>query len=312
MHRSLSGFLILSALASCKEPRVQKSTVTHDPASLDTASQDKLPSRDQSPLFVEAGSDIYSHTSISLVAQVKGFDNILWQQVSGPGIVTFSDRASASPLVTADKEGEYLIKIIASKGETTLSDNLHFTWDITPPSLIISPDFRAFQAFELYLSSQDADSIAWEVLSGPGEAQISHPEPTKTMFSANADGVYQLRVTAFDKAGNKTVRKTAVTWNTRDLMVQAGPDLMSSGPIEISAQASQENVTYAWTVVSGPGNLMFSDRGDGVQTTEVQSQVEGTYILRVTVTNNVGRTASDELSITFSRSAPALSLQSHP
>lgn len=90
-------------------------------------------------------------------------------------------------------------------------------------------------------------------------------------------------------------------------VVNAGPDrtvTLPASTVTITGSASDTDGTisgYAWTRVSGPNTPTFS--GASTATLTASGLVQGTYIFRLTATDNNSATASDEVTVTVNGNA---------
>ena len=57
-------------------------------------------------------------------------------------------------------------------------------------------------------------TYSWSKQSGPGNITFGTPHNKSTTISADADGVYTLRFTATDIAGNSVYAEMTLTWDT--------------------------------------------------------------------------------------------------
>lgn len=95
-------------------------------------------------------------------------------------------------------------------------------------------------------------------------------------------------------------------------VVNAGPDQsVATQPIDQDATASDDGsgiATYQWSMVSGPvgGTITFGSPTS--EDTSIQASAEGTYVLRLTVTDNIGLSSYDEAIYTIDAEAPVLYL----
>lgn len=85
---------------------------------------------------VNAGSDVKTNTSIKLEATAEnagtGITKYEWTQVSGPGVITFSDSSILNPFARANIQGEYELQLEVTDGTgllRTAKDTMSFYWD---------------------------------------------------------------------------------------------------------------------------------------------------------------------------------------
>ncbi|MGV3642106.1 MAG: PKD domain-containing protein, partial [Adhaeribacter sp.] len=107
--------------------------------------------------------------------------------------------------------------------------------------------------------------------------------------AASAGGVNRPSITAIEVIPNMLP------------LVQAGPDQQLSYPassVTLSGSASDPDgsiVSYSWTKESGPAASLSGTEGPGLSATNLQP---GTYVFRLTATDNFGDTAFDEATVT--------------
>lgn len=95
---------------------------------------------------------------------------------------------------------------------------------------------------------------------------------------------------------NNTVTVDGGLDDTTPPLVDAGPDILTNGVAVIDASSSDsQSMTYSWTKTSGPGSVTFAT-GSAEDTTAITS-MDGTYVLRLTVTDANGNSAFDELTL---------------
>lgn len=116
--------------------------------------------------------------------------------------------------------------------------------------------------------------------------------------SAVMDGkCYQYRYIIRDILGNQTIGKTAgmVGIDRTAPSVDAGTDKYTNADFSQDATASDGTsgiATYLWEKVSGPGTVTFGT--PNAEDTTVSVDVIGNYVLRLTVTDQAGNSATDE------------------
>lgn len=153
--------------------------------------------------------------------------------------------------------------------------------------------------------STDADgtivSYAWTQVSGPSISGLSGSGATRT-FTPGIAGTYVFRLDVVDDDGaisaQDTVTITASVGNAAP-NANAGADqnVPPNEVVSLSASASTDSdgsiISYVWAQVSGP-TVTLSGTGPNRQFTPTTS---GTYVFRVTVTDNNGATGQDTVTI---------------
>ena len=113
---SLAAVLTVLALSACSG----EETATPDEAS-------------NAPPSVSAAAKLDQQVTLPLQGNVS--DNTLptgrlsmeWNKISGPGPVSFADRHSADTTATFSVAGTYVLRLTATDGEFTMSDDITVT-----------------------------------------------------------------------------------------------------------------------------------------------------------------------------------------
>ena len=152
----------------------------------------------------------------------------------------------------------------------------------------------------------DVDIVryAWTRLGGPAGGTRGEETATLTLDDP-APGQHVFRLTVTDSRGNTASDDVTVMVIDGSLPVaDAGKDqevvwvwadgavLDGSGSRDVFGSLA----SYAWTQVSGPNTATFADPDD--VTASVSGLVAGTYVFRLTVTDNLGKQASDDVTVT--------------
>ena len=177
--------------------------------------------QNQAPV-VNAGTDktvgILDITTISGTVTDDGLPdppNIvtkLWTQTSGPGTATFTNPSALTTTVTFSATGVYVLRLTADDGEYEVYDEVTIT--VEPGSRNEAPVVNAGPDQEIVLPSNTSldgtvtddgmpsppahVTTTWTKQSGPGTVTFGNASLVDTTASFSVDGVYVLRLTAFD------------------------------------------------------------------------------------------------------------------
>jgi hypothetical protein len=138
---------------------------------------------------------------------------------------------------------------------------------------------------------------SWTTIS----TNVALPAGTQTLriFTSNANGGWNLN----------WWEMVMVTPTNSPPTVNAGTDQAINLPassITLTGTVSDPDgfiSTYAWTKISGPSGSTFGS-ASSISTT-VNGLVQGSYVFRLTVTDNSGSTASDDVAVTVNAASPS-------
>ncbi len=239
-----------------------------------------------------------------------------WTQVAGPNTASLTN--STLPTLTASNliQGVYTFRLTVTDnlGATGFA-NVTVTVNAAPVNSAPTANAGTDQTITLPTNSlviagsgNDSDgsisTYLWTKSSGPS-ATLTNQSTTTLTASNLVAGTYVFRLTVTDNLGatgfdNITVTVQPAAVNQSPL-VDAGPDFSLTLPTnstDIFASASDPDGTintYLWTKVSGPAATLS---GAGTTTLSVTGMVAGNYIFRLTVTDNLGATANDDVNVT--------------
>jgi hypothetical protein len=158
-------------------------------------------------------------------------------------------------------------------------------------------------------------SYSWTKVSG-GAASITSPSSASTTITGLAAGPYTFRLTVTDNSGASAIDDVNITVNSATNQIPtaiAGADqtiTLPANSVTLNGSGTDPDgiiSSYSWTKVSGGTATITSPSS---ASTTVTGLTAGPYIFRLTVTDNSGATASDDVNITVnSAPTPTFSLK---
>ena len=164
-------------------------------------------------------------------------------------------------------------------------------------------------------------SWKWTKISGPSQYSFSSPNSAQTKANGLVAGTYVFRITVTDNKGGTdyddvqvimtgtggtgggTTTPTPPTTSLTAPKAYAGAD--QSIPVSwryfpylnatTSTDANGWIKSFKWTKVSGPAPYLIATPNEGK--TKVTGLIAGTYVFRVTVTDNDGETSTDDVTV---------------
>jgi len=240
----------------------------------------------------------------------------LWTQVSGPSSATLTNAGNPTVTVSNLQQGSYVFRLTVTDDDGA-TGTATVTVTVVNPATNQAPFANAgpdrtitlpVNSIVLTGTANDLDgSIAsynWSILSGPA-ATLTNQTTNVVTVSNMIAGSYLIRLTVTDNLGATAVDNVLVTVNpavvNQTPTVNAGPNQAITLPvntINLTATANDPDgsiSTYLWEKVTGPAATLA---GTATQTLAATNLLEGVYVFRITVTDNIGATASDEVTVT--------------
>jgi len=228
-----------------------------------------------------------------------------WVKASG-GAGTIANPITASTSASGLVAGSYTFRLTVNdnKGAATSDDKIVTVLPANQLPNASAGNDQTTTALSVNLSgsaSSDPDgtiaTYAWTKISG-GSATIASPSAQNTAVTGLAVGTYVFRLTVTDNRGGTDTDDVSVLINAAP-SASAGPDRLIHGPgsafLDGAGSDSDGTIsTYAWTKVSGGTATIASPTAAD---TNVNGLVVGTYVFRLTVTDNRGATASDDVTV---------------
>jgi len=230
----------------------------------------------------------------------------LWTKVSGPSSGTIAIPSAATTTVNGLGQGTYIFQLLVTDNNGgTGADTVQVIVNPVPnssPTANAGPDQTIVlpSAVTLVGSGTDTDgtitTFAWTKVSGPAAGTITTPGAATTTVTGLSQGTYVFRLTVTDNngsTGTDTIQVIAQTVFNPPPVVDAGLDQTITLSAILSGSATDNGtiVSYKWSRVSGPTGVVFSNANSA--TCIVTKLKLGTYVFKLTATDNQGAISSD-------------------
>lgn len=244
--------------------------------------------------------------------------NYEWTKLSGPSGGNLTSPQGITTRVTALTEGEYQyqLKITDNNGLSSLA-MVNIT--VKPAPLPPVADAGSGTVINLPVNNITLDGsksfgvsapivkYEWTQTAGPGVALITNPNAVTTRAETLQEGVYSFMLKVTDGLGKSASAVVIVEVKPAPLKAPvaiAGNGFtvqlpLSSFVVDGSASYAQDNaniVQYNWTKISGPNPTTLVNANSAKAT--VVATEPGSYLFRLTVTDNRGLKSSDEILVT--------------
>jgi hypothetical protein len=285
------------------------------------------------PPIANAGSDIIitlPNNSVTLNGTAsRDTDGTIvtyaWTKTAGPSQYSIGNAGAASATASGLAAGVYVFRLqVTDDKGATASDEV----TVTVLAANLGPVSNAGSDISITLpantatlnggASSDPDGsivkYAWTKISGPATFSMSDPAGITNGLSNLVAGTYVFRLTVTDDKGATASDDVNVIVNNSNVpsnqppVASAGNDLSITLPtnsVTLNGTGSNDSdgyiTKYAWSKVSGPTQFMISSPGSAI--TIISNLVAGTYVFRLTVTDNSGATANDDITIVVNNAA---------
>jgi hypothetical protein len=246
-----------------------------------------------------------------------------WTYVSGPGAYVISNPNAVSTTVTGLVAGTYVFRLSVTDNHGALSSD-EITVNVAASTAVLLPVADAWkdetipagQATVLRGNRSIAPAgyitnYSWTKISGPAAYEMLSPDADTSWIRNMTQGIYAFRLTIKDNKGNTASDEVVITVTGSNLprapvsngiTADAGKDeTIPVGQATVlrginNSSSSGQVIKYSWEKIAGPSQFeMLTPSGE---TTWIRNMVQGSYTYKLTITDNTGATASDEVLIT--------------
>lgn len=236
-----------------------------------------------------------------------------WRQITGGNAVIVND-AIASPWVRGLQGGTYNFELTVTDDSSAIDKDTVIVLVNNPPVARAGNDVSINLPSNVVnvsgALSTDADgtiiSYAWRKISGPTGGTIVNAAAVQTNISFTNTGVYVFELLVTDNRGGIGRDSIVITVNpdpNQAPIARAGADQQIQLPINnilldgrSSTDADGNISSFVWSFVSGPSGAILGTANRDTSRLTVSNA--GIYLYRLTVTDNGGRTATDDVQIT--------------
>jgi predicted esterase len=243
-----------------------------------------------------------------------------WTKVSGPQSYHFVNANASFTQVRDLKEGTYTFRLTVTDDKKA-SDHDDVVIKVNAEQKKNqAPVAKAGNNVSIKLpdnsvrldgsDSKDADgdivAYSWQKISGPGNVDIVNEHKAITEVKNLKEGTYKFRLVVKDNDNETSYDDVTVEVfkkHNNAPVANAGYDMKATLPDNsvtvygfLSKDSDGKIVAYRWKKISGPaaGKIRYYNNAS----TEIRDLAEGTYIFRLTVTDNDGATSYDDAVVT--------------
>jgi PKD repeat protein len=283
-------------------------TVSGNPVTATAVIQDTAPVLNSLPSITLNATGIHTTPASWTVSATDVDGDALTYDCSFPG----TDLGPGPSFTEAFPIGTTLVTCTASDGTLTATTTFHVTVNDVPPTITVGADQTVPPgAVTVTAAGQDAFgrtlTYAWTAVSGPSIAQPGVGTTASYSFATFTAGTYVLRCTVSNGMGQASA-ETAVTVSQLAPVANPGASLrlmLAGETITLdgshSVDPNEGNLSYSWTIVSGPAKL--SSGTDPV--TQLTATGGGQAVVSLNVDDGVRSAAGTVLVDIWALTAPA-------
>lgn len=241
-----------------------------------------------------------------------------WTLISGPNTPTIVSAASATTSVTGLINGTYQFQLRVTDNQGLSGTDIIQVIVSASANVAPTADAGVDQTIQLPTSSvtltgsgTDPDgtivTYTWTKITGSGT--ITSPASATTTVTGLGQGISQFKLTVTDNGGLTGSDNMIVTVTAANVppIINAGTDQSITSPtssITFAGSATDPDgsiSSHTWTKTSGTGGTITTPSS---YTSTVTGLTPGTYVFRLTGTDNQSLTGFDEMTVTVNAANP--------
>lgn len=241
--------------------------------------------------------------------EVSGFETVLWEKLSGPGDVSFSNSSIVSPSISASADGNYDVAITAwNKAGQSKTQTISFQWDTQVALEFLGENLdqgfwnnRATNsAITLEYTTQEEVAFTWSQERGDETVELNQQDQT-IIISGPVDGEYAVALTFTDELGNETKRTLEFVRDTIIPNLNSLPDLKVNQPsmVEATCISDCDGAKIDWTSAS-PFVTIEKDEGNPFLA-QISASENGKFDIEVTISDDAGNLSSKTFVYEYSK-----------
>jgi hypothetical protein len=225
---------------------------------------------------------------------------VKWTQVSGVTTVDFDNPDALNTFATFGERGVYVLRLTASDGQLSASDELKITANDAPALSAGPTQWLSLPAAETQLSGEILDdglgdeslpkslAVSWSQIEGTGQAVFADVHALDTSVSFTAYGKYVLQLSVHNGHLQSTAAVTifvnqapVIRVSAEPIVTPPNPAMLAGEVLDLGLADPDGTVTRHWTKVSGPAEVSFAD--ETMLSTTASFGGSGVYVLKLTV-----------------------------
>ena len=231
----------------------------------------------------------------------------LWEYVSGPDTVTFSDDANQNTSFVPSRKGVYTLRVtVTDSGGDTATATTEVTVRNSNPTVNAGSDLAINVGETVAITStvndpdNDILTYLWEVVPSSAGVALTNANTRALSVTGLVKGSYLLRLTVNDGTSGPISDTLTLTVRNQAPSVVAGADqLIAVGATTtISAVGSDpdgDSLTYLWEQIAGP--TVALNNANTANASFTAPLLPATLTFRVTVVDPENRSATDTITV---------------